>query len=140
MLLFVLVQHVLLPNSRRELAQSCPTLHDPMNCSLPGSSIHVTFQARVLEWVDRLFSVKYFLLKQSLLQQHDSKASILQCSAFFMVQLSDFLDNMYSFYFQISSTLCLAMASHSSTLAWKIPWTEEPGRLQSMRSQGVGYN
>ena len=28
---------------------------------------------------------------------------------------------------------------HSSTLAWKIPWTEEPGRLQSMRSLGVGH-
>ena len=28
------------------------------------------------------------------------------------------------------------MAPHSSTLAWKIPWTEEPGRLQSMRSEG----
>ena len=33
-----------------------------------------------------------------------------------------------------------AMASHSSTLAWKIPWTEEPGRLQSMRSLRVGHN
>ena len=32
------------------------------------------------------------------------------------------------------------MATHSSILAWKIPWTEEPGRLQSMRSQRVGYN
>ena len=32
------------------------------------------------------------------------------------------------------------MASHSSTLAWKIPWSEEPGRLQSMRSLGVGHN
>ena len=32
------------------------------------------------------------------------------------------------------------MATHSSTLAWKIPWTEEPGRLQSMGSQRVGYN
>ena len=30
-----------------------------------------------------------------------------------------------------------AMATHSSTLAWKIPWTEEPGRLQSMESQRV---
>ena len=30
------------------------------------------------------------------------------------------------------------MATHSSTLAWKIPWTEEPGRLQSMGSQTVG--
>ena len=31
------------------------------------------------------------------------------------------------------------MAPHSSTLAWKIPWTEEPGRLQSMGSQRVGH-
>ena len=33
-----------------------------------------------------------------------------------------------------------AMAPHSSTLAWKIPWTEEPGRLQSMGSLRVGYD
>ena len=32
------------------------------------------------------------------------------------------------------------MATHSSTLAWQIPWTEEPGRLQSMGSLGVGHN
>ena len=32
------------------------------------------------------------------------------------------------------------MAPHSSTLAWKIPWTEERGRLQSMGSQRVGHN
>ena len=32
------------------------------------------------------------------------------------------------------------MATHSSTTAWKIPWTEEPGRLQSMGSQRVGHN
>ena len=33
-----------------------------------------------------------------------------------------------------------AMALHSSTLAWRIPWTEEPGRLQSMGSQRVGHD
>ena len=33
-----------------------------------------------------------------------------------------------------------AMAPHSSTLAWKIPWTEEPGRLQTMGSQRVGHD
>ena len=33
-----------------------------------------------------------------------------------------------------------AMATHSSTLAWQIPWTEEPGRLQSMGLLGVGHN
>ena len=32
------------------------------------------------------------------------------------------------------------MATHSSNLAWKIPWTEEPGRLWSMGSQRVGYD
>ena len=32
------------------------------------------------------------------------------------------------------------MVSHCSTLAWKIPWTEEPGRLQSMQLQRVGYD
>ena len=32
------------------------------------------------------------------------------------------------------------MAIHSSTIAWKIPWTEEPGRLQSMGLQRVGHN
>ena len=33
-----------------------------------------------------------------------------------------------------------AMAPHSSTLAWKIPWMQEPGRLQSMRSLTVGHD
>ena len=36
--------------------QSCPTLRDPMDCSLPGSSIHGIFQARVLEWGAIAFS------------------------------------------------------------------------------------
>ena len=37
--------------SEIEVTQSCPTLSDHMDCSLPGSSIHGIFQARVLEWV-----------------------------------------------------------------------------------------
>ena len=36
--------------SESEVAQSCPTLGDPMDCSPPGSSVHGIFQARVLEW------------------------------------------------------------------------------------------
>ena len=36
--------------SEREVAQSCPTRSDPVDCSPPGSSIHGIFQARVLEW------------------------------------------------------------------------------------------
>ena len=37
--------------SKSEVAQSCPTLSDPLDCSLPGSSSHGIFQARVLEWI-----------------------------------------------------------------------------------------
>ena len=43
--------------SESEVAQSCLTLGDPMDCSLPGSSIHGVFQARVLEWGAVAFSV-----------------------------------------------------------------------------------
>ena len=42
--------------SESEAAQSCPTPSDPMDCSLPGSSIHGIFQARTLEWVAIAFS------------------------------------------------------------------------------------
>ena len=42
--------------SESEVAQSCPTLSDPMDCSLPGSSIHGIFQARLLEWSAIAFS------------------------------------------------------------------------------------
>ena len=42
--------------SESEVTQSCPTLCDPMDCSLPGSSIHGIFQARVLEWGAIAFS------------------------------------------------------------------------------------
>ena len=42
--------------SERQVAQSCPTLCDPMDCSLPGSSVHGIFQARVLEWGAIAFS------------------------------------------------------------------------------------
>ena len=42
--------------SESELAQSCLTLHDPLDCSLPGSSVHGIFQARVLEWGASAFS------------------------------------------------------------------------------------
>ena len=40
----------------REVTQSCPTLCDPMDCSLPGSSVHGIFQAIVLEWIAISFS------------------------------------------------------------------------------------
>ena len=52
--------------SESEVTQSCPTLSNPMDCSLPDSSVHEIFQAKVLEWVAIAFSiismnVSYFL-------------------------------------------------------------------------------
>ena len=49
--------------SEREVAQSCPTLGNPMDCSLPGSSVRGIFQARVLEWGAIAFCLHDAILK-----------------------------------------------------------------------------
>ena len=45
--------------SESEVTHSCPTLSDPMDCSLPGSSVHGILQATVLEWVTIAFSTNH---------------------------------------------------------------------------------
>ena len=45
--------------SEREVAQSCPTLSHPVDCSLPGSYVHGIFQVRVLDWVAITFSGEF---------------------------------------------------------------------------------
>ena len=59
--------------SEREVAHLCPTLRDPMDCSLPGSSIHGIFQASVLEWVAIAFSasIHYPVVKKLLANARD---------------------------------------------------------------------
>ena len=52
--------------SESEVAQSCPTLYDPMDCSPPGSSVHGIFQARVLEWGAIAFSNQAALMIKNL--------------------------------------------------------------------------
>ena len=52
--------------SQSEVIQSCLTLRDPMDCSLPGSSVHGIFQARVLEWGAITFSKLSFRHKENL--------------------------------------------------------------------------
>ena len=103
-----------------------------------------------LDWLD-LLAVQGTL--KSLLQHHRSKASILWSSAFFIVQLSHpymttgktialttwtFVGKLSLLFSMLSRAK--AMAPHSSILAWKIPWTEEPGRLQTMGSRRVGHD
>ena len=56
MFLFANTMIVYVENPESEVTQSCPTLCDPVDCSLLGSSVHGVFQARVLEWVAISFS------------------------------------------------------------------------------------
>ena len=69
--------------SESEVAQSCPTLHDPMDCSPPGSSIHGTLKARVLEWGAIAFSMTNL---DSILKSRDitlpTKVSLVQAMVF----------------------------------------------------------
>ena len=71
--------HVLLQymkvKSESEAAQLCPTLSNPMDCSLPGSSIHGIFQARVLEWGAIAFSA----LLQGMFLTQGSNLGLLHC-------------------------------------------------------------
>ena len=52
--------------SESEVAQSCLTLSDPMDCSLPGSSVHGVFQARVLEWGAIAYLAASYLSKEGI--------------------------------------------------------------------------
>ena len=69
--------------SESEVAQSCLTLSDPMDCSLPGSSVHGIFQARVLEWGAIAFSGKPMMICQMF-----GKAKIITQVSHFLIQLA----------------------------------------------------
>ena len=64
--------------SQSEAAQSCPTRSNPMDYSLPGSSIHGIFQARVLEWVAIAFSLWY--LNKHLFKNSNHNCLLTLCS------------------------------------------------------------
>ena len=66
--------------SEREVAQLCSALRDPINCSLPGSSAHGIFQARVLEW-----GATSFKKKKSQLCHHSSYIVCLPRSSHFQI-------------------------------------------------------
>ena len=68
--------------SDSEVAQSCLILRDPMDCSLPGSSAHGIFQARVLGWVAIAFSYIFPILLGSLTSQLSIYAYLLQIYCF----------------------------------------------------------
>ena len=105
-----------------------------------------------VDWLD-LLAVQGTL--KSLLQHHSSKASILQPVSIVVSIPACHAGDRGSIPRRGGERLLFcpptakiktkqlsekAMAPHSSTLAWKIPWIEEPGRLQSMRSRRVGHD
>ena len=65
---------------KSEVTQSCPTLSDPMDCSLPGSFVHGIFQARVLEWVAIAFSSASVAAAAALLQSCPTLSDPMDCS------------------------------------------------------------
>ena len=117
--------------SESGVAQSCPTFSDPMDCSLPGSSVHGIFQARVLEWVAIAFFAILWLRSfncmisgqqqgpHELLQFFEQETSYLLISIlFYIVAVLVCLptNNVRGFLFlcTLSSTVCrLFDSSHS---------------------------
>ena len=106
-----------------------------------------------MDWLD-LLAVQGIL---NSLQHYSSKASILQCSAFFIVHLShpyittgktialtrrSFVGKVISLLFNMLSTLVIGESNGTPIQysAWKIPWMEEPGRLQSMELPRVEHD
>ena len=126
--------------------QSCPTLCDPIDCSPPGSSVHGILQARTLEWVAISFLRGSSWPKDStcyLLGVLYLQAGSLPLRASLVAQMVKHLPTIRETWVQSLGRevpLEKKMAIHSSILACKIPWTEEPGRLQSVGSQRVGHD
>ena len=111
------------------VAKSCPTLVTPWTvaCQAPLFGI---FQARILEWISISFS------RGSSQPRNWTQVSCI--AGIFLYLLSCEGTQVQSLGWE--DPLKKGMATHSSILAWRIPWTEEPGRLQSMESQRVRHD
>ena len=118
--------------SQSEVAQSCPTLSDPMDCSLQCSSVHGIFQARVLEWVAFAFSDKILESKAP----YSRWLSHSRCSIF--VEWIILSRNQHlCFSAQVWFLKMLPCLGFSVWCWW---WTGRPGVLRFMGSQRVGHN
>ena len=124
-------------------AQSHPTLCNPIDCSLPGSSVHGIFQARILEWLP-------FPSPGDLPNSGKIKPTSLVSSCIHKWIIYHYEGKVYQTVKNLPAMqetrvwspgwedpLEKRMATQSGILAWRIPWTEEPGRLQSMDLQRV---
>ena len=144
-----------------------------MDCSLPGSSIHGIFQARVLEWIAISFSRSSSQTGDWTWVSHIvgrcftiwATREVLFPISYLLVSFIFVLPS-HSFYYHPNGASLVAqtvqrlptmqetrvwslgwedppekeIAAHSSILVWRIPWTEDPGGLQSMGSQRVRHD
>ena len=107
--------------SEREVTQSCPTLHDPMDCSLPGSSVHGIFQARVVEWGTIAFSY----LSTTQFQKIKSTVLIVKFlwaspSVYFPIIPLYYKHSLWNYTnFQFISVFALELQSLSTGKSWK---------------------
>ena len=121
------------------VSQSCPTLCDPTDCSPPGSFVHGDSPGKYAE-------VSCHALLQGIFPTQGSNLGLLHCrwvESSLVAQTVKCLPRVRETWVRSlgqEDPLEKEMATHSSTLAWKIPWTEERSRLQSMESQRVGHH
>jgi len=114
-----------------------------LDYSPPGSSVHGILQARILEWVAIPFSRGSSQPRDWNWGSHIAG----RCFIIWVTREAHVYTSYIAYMYFICKYICFytayvekAMAPHSSTLAWKIPWVEEPGRLQSMGSLTVRHD
>ena len=103
----------------------CPILCNPMDCIMPGSSVHGILQARILEWITVPFS------RGSSKLRGRTQVSHIVGGFFTRIHLPAMRETWVPS-LGWEDPLEKRTVTLSSILAWRIPWTEEPGRLQSM--------
>ena len=125
------IDYLLSGNHRRTGVKDCPDLRHCGN--VDGGFIFSAYCFYYLNKVKKSDDDHFFVF--CLLEEFMYDFLYLVLHAFY------FFTSKHQFFWGVLSYLMeKAMASHSSTLAWKIPWMEEPGRLQSMGSLGVRHD
>ena len=112
-----------------QFSRSVISICYPMDCNMPGFPVYhqlPEFIQTHVHWVSDAIQASHPLLSPS--------------PPTFNVSQHQGLFQWGSSSHQVAKALEKAMATHSSTLAWKIPWTEGPGGLQSIESLGVGHD
>ena len=123
--------------------------HDSMDCSLSGSSDHKIFQARILEWVaisssrgpsqprDQTHVSRISCIGRWILYYSAPREAAYKSLQKILISIKQKVTYKSADVFTTSEK---AMVTHCNTLAWKIPWAAEPGRLQSVGSLRVGHD